>query len=83
MVYRVRIPVAVLQNPRVFGGFVVLGVVRHSRAAVRGCQERIESLASLLFAARHEMSVAVPDLANIACPGQVEICFQSSPAARR
>ena len=27
---RVRIPVAVLQNPRVDGGFVVLGVVRHS-----------------------------------------------------
>jgi hypothetical protein len=27
---RVRIPVAVLQNPRVFGGFVVVGVVRHS-----------------------------------------------------
>ena len=27
---RVRIPVAVLQNPRAFGGFCVLGVVRHS-----------------------------------------------------
>jgi hypothetical protein len=37
-----RIPVAVLQNPHVFRGFVVVRGVRHSRLAGRGVQVRDE-----------------------------------------
>ena len=69
----VRIPVAVLQNPRVFWGFVVLGVarhsVRHSRCHFGWRQERVETLSCRVLAAWHEVSVAVPRLADIAVAG--------------
>ena len=70
---RVRIPVAVLQNPRVVGGFVVFGVVRHSvrhsRGRLCGREEGIETLSCRVLAAGHEVPVAVPGLADIAVAG--------------
>jgi hypothetical protein len=69
----IRIPVAVLQNPRVDGGFVVVGVarhsVRHSRWVLGGRQERIEALARGVLSAGDEVPVAVPRLADIAVAG--------------
>src|ERR1022692_1668457 len=64
-----RIPVAVLQNPRVDGGFVVVGVVRHSRGELGRGQVGVEALAGLLFSAGDVVAVAVPRLANIAVSG--------------
>jgi hypothetical protein len=65
----VRIPVAVLQNPRVSGGFRCFwGRAPQSGSAGWG-EERVEALCRRLLAARDEVSVAVPGLADIAVSG--------------
>jgi hypothetical protein len=80
---RVRIPVAVLQNPRVVGGFVVLGAVRHSRRRLCRREERSKTLSCRVLAAWHEVPVAVPGLADIAVAGRLRWRFAPSLSSPR